>query len=45
MVFDVEINEIGEELNIDEIESNIVNNVVSKPEEFSDPFRRNNHFI
>ena len=32
MVFDNETNEIGEEFNIDEIESNLVNNVVSKPE-------------
>ena len=32
MVLDDEINEIGEELNIDEVESNQVNNVIPKPE-------------
>jgi len=41
MVFDDEINEIGEELNIDKIEINLVNNVVPKPEEFGEPSRRN----
>jgi len=29
-----ENNEVGEELNIDELESNLVNNVVPKPEEW-----------
>ena len=37
-VFDDEINKIGEELNIDEIKSNIVNNV-------TESFRRNTHFM
>ena len=34
MAFDDEINEIGEELNVDEIKSNLVKNVVLKPKEF-----------
>ena len=45
MIFDNEINEIGEELNIDEIKSNLVNNVVPKLEEFDEPSRRNTRFI
>jgi len=45
MVFDDKINEIGEELNLDEIEFNLVNNVIAKYEEFGDPLRRNTHFI
>ena len=40
-----EINEIGDELNVDEIETNLVNNIVPKPEEFSKHSRRNTHFI
>ena len=40
-----EINEIGEELNLGEIETNRVNNVVPKPKEFREPSRRNTHFI
>ena len=43
MVLDDKINEIEEELNIDEIEFNLINNIVSKPEEFSEPYRRNIH--
>ena len=31
-----ENNEIGEEFNIDEIESNLVNNVVPEPEEWGE---------
>lgn len=45
MVFDDEINEIGEELHIGEIDTNLVSNVIPKPEEFSEPSRRNTHFI
>ena len=45
MVFNNEINEIGKELNIDKIESNLVNNVVPKHEEFGKLFRRNTHFM
>ena len=33
MVIDSEINEIGKEFNIEEIESNVVNNVIPKPED------------
>ena len=40
MVFDDETNEIGEELNVDQIESNLVNNVVLKPEEFGEPQKK-----
>ena len=32
-ILDEENNEVGEELNIDESESNLVNNIVPKPEE------------
>ena len=44
-VFEDEINEIGEELNTDEIESNLVNNVVPEPKEFGEPSRKNTHFM
>ena len=40
-----EENEVGEELNIDEIESNLVNNVVPKPEEWGESYRRNTQFL
>ena len=40
-----EINEIGEELNIDEFDSNLVNNVITKPKEFDESSRRNPHFL
>jgi len=43
MIVDEENNEIGEELN--EMESNLVNNVVSKPEELSGSSRRNTYFM
>ena len=36
MAFDDDINEIGEELNIDKMESNLVNNFVPKLEEFGE---------
>jgi len=45
MPLDEENNEIGEELNIDEIESNLVNNVVLKSEEWDKSSRRNMHFM
>ena len=45
MVYDDEINEIIEEPNIDEIESNVVNNLVPKPKEFGEFSRRNTHCI
>ena len=45
VILDIKINEIGEELNVDEIESNLVTNVVLKPKEFGEPSRRNTHFI
>ena len=45
MAFDNEINEIGEELNPFEIEYNLVNNVVPKPEEFDEFSRRNTYFM
>ena len=45
MVFDFKINEIGEELNVEEIETNIINNVVLKLEAFGEPSRRNTHFM
>ena len=45
MVVENKINEIGEELNLDEIETNLVNNIVPKPEEFGEPSGRNTHFI
>jgi len=40
-----EINEIGEEIELYETETNLVNNVVPKPEEFGEPSRRNTHFL
>jgi len=45
MVADNKNNEIGEELNIDEIEFNLVNNVIPKPEEFGEYSKRNTHFM
>ena len=45
MTFNDEINEIGEEFNVDELESNLVKNVVLKVEEFGQPSRRNIHFM
>jgi len=39
------ISEIGKELNLSEIDTNLVNNVVPKPEEFGEPSARNTHFI
>ena len=45
MTVEDEIYEIGEELDLYESETNLVNNVVSKPEEFGEPSRRNTHFL
>ena len=45
MTIEDEINEIREELDLDEIETNMVNNVIHKPQEFGEPSRRNTHFI
>ena len=39
------INEIGEETNLYETETNLVKNVIPKPEEFDEPSRRNTHFL
>ena len=36
-----EINEIGEELNIEEHDANLVNNVILKPKEFGESSKRN----
>ena len=40
-----DINEIREELDSGEIETNLVNNVIPKPEKFGEPFRKNTYFI
>ena len=40
-----EINEIGEEIDLRKTETNLVTNVVPKPEEFGEPSRRNTHFL
>ena len=40
-----EINEIGEEIDLYETETNLVNNVVPKPEEFGESSRRNSNFL
>ena len=45
MIFDDQINEIGEELNINKIESSLIDNVVPKGEEFGKPSTRNIHFM
>ena len=39
------INEIGEELNIDEFESNLVYNAILKPEMFNESSRKNIYFM
>ena len=39
MVVEGEINETREELDLGEIETNLVNNIVPKPEEFDEPSR------
>ena len=40
-----EINEIGEELSFNGFESDMLNNVIRKPEEFGKSSRRNTKFI
>ena len=45
MTIEDEINEIGEELDLGEIETNLVNNVVLKHEEFGEPSKRNTYFL
>ena len=45
MTAEDEINEIREEVNLGEIETNLVNNVVPKPEKLGESSRRNTHFI
>ena len=40
-----EINEIGEKIELYETETNLVNNVVPKHEEFGEPSRRNTQFL
>ena len=45
MTTEKEINEIGEEIDLYETETNLVKNVVPKPEEFGEPSRRNTHFL
>ena len=45
MTIDDETNEIGEELDLVEMETDLVNNVVPKPEEFGEPSRQNTHFL
>jgi len=38
LMVESEINETGEELNIGEFESNLVNNVILKPKKFGESF-------
>jgi len=45
MVAENEINEIGEEIDLHKTETNLVNNVVPKPEEYGEPSRRNTYFL
>jgi len=45
MTIENEIHEIEEEIDLHEIETNLVKNVVPKPEEFGKPSRRNTHFL
>jgi len=45
MTIEDEVNESGEELNLGEIETTLVNNVIPKPEEFGEPSRKNTHFL
>jgi len=40
-----ENNEIEEELNLDKIESNLVNNVIPKPEDLVNLLEKNTHFV
>ena len=45
MTVEDEINEIGEELDLGEIKTNPIKNVIPKPKQFDEPSRRNTHFI
>ena len=45
MTAENEINEIREEIDLYEAETNLVNNVVPKSEEFGESSRRNTHFL
>ena len=45
MTVEDEINKIGEELDLGEIETNLVNNVILKFEDFIEPSRRNTYLI
>ena len=45
MIAKNKINEMGEEIDLYELETNLVNNVIPKPEEFGDPSIRNTHFL
>ena len=45
MAFDNKIIEIGEEININEIETNLVDNVGPKLDEFGEPSRRKTYFM
>ena len=45
MTIEDEISEIGDELDLSKIETNLVNNVIPKPEQFDEPSKRNTHFI
>ena len=42
---DEENKEVGEELNMDEIEYNLLNNIVPRPEEWGKSSRRNTQFL
>jgi len=45
MVVKNEINKIGEKIDLHETETNLVDNVVPKPEEFGKPSRKSIHFL
>ena len=45
MVAENAINEIGEEIDLHETETNLVNNVIPKPEEFGEPSRKKYSFL
>ena len=45
MAVEDEFNKTGEELDLGEIESNVVNNVVPRPEEFDKSSTSNTHFL
>ena len=44
MLFDDDIDGIGEELNISDLKTNLANNVIPKSKEISKLSRRNTHF-